>query len=173
VWVLSTIGAYTVPRTNLQEQIRTELLVAKIPIAALLALVASSLIYVVLASVLGIVTYRSSKSRDLRHIAAQLNRDGVCAAAFGKGAVSREMMTVQPSGKGPGEGPVDGGWVCEQLTASRAPLVGETMQGEHSLRVGVCSAGDYHGGSPFTVFDVLQDSGLNRPAVKASASSLV
>jgi hypothetical protein len=168
VWVLSTIGAYAVPQTTLQEQIRTELLVAKIPIAALAALVASSLVYVVMASVLGIVTYRASQSREIRYIASQLNRDGLCNAAFGEDAMATEMATLQRRG---GQESVGAGRETEQLAASPAPLV--RMSGEHSRRVGVFSAGDYHGGTPFTLFDLLQDSGPTRPSTRASACGLV
>jgi hypothetical protein len=110
VWVLSTLGAYTVPQTTLQEQLRTELLVARIPVAALAALVATGLVYVVLAGVLGFMAYGPSRSRDTRYIAAQLQRDGLCAAAFGgednnATAGAMELATLEQRRAGAGPGP--------------------------------------------------------------------
>jgi hypothetical protein len=63
--VLSTIGAYTTPRKNLQEQQRTPLLVAKVPKAALGALISCSLAYTILGLGLGIAAYRASAT-DVR-----------------------------------------------------------------------------------------------------------
>ena len=79
--VLSTIGAYTTPRTDLQEQQRTQLLVAKVPKAALGALIACSLAYTILGLGLGIAAYRASAT-DVRDLAAQLSLAGLTAAAF-------------------------------------------------------------------------------------------
>ena len=79
--VLSTIGAYTSPRTDLQEQYRTQRLVAKVPKAALGALIASSLAYTIVGLGLGIAAYRASAT-DIRDLAAQLSLAGLTAAAF-------------------------------------------------------------------------------------------
>jgi hypothetical protein len=79
--VLSTIGAYTSPRKNLQEQQRTQLLVAKIPKAALGALIACSLAYTILGLGLCLAAYRASAT-DVRDLAAQLSLAGLTAAAF-------------------------------------------------------------------------------------------
>jgi hypothetical protein len=79
--VLSTIGAYTTPRTNIQEQQRTQLLVAKVPKAALGALIACSLAYTLLGLGLGVAAYRASAT-DVRDLAAQLSLAGLTAAAF-------------------------------------------------------------------------------------------
>jgi hypothetical protein len=79
--VLSTIGAYTAPRTNLQEQQRIPLLVAKVPKAALGALIACSLAYTLLGVGLGFVAYKASAT-DVRDLAAQLSLAGLTAAAF-------------------------------------------------------------------------------------------
>ena len=78
---LSTIGAYTTPRRNLQEQQRTQLLVAKVPKAALGALITCSLAYTILGLGLGVATYRASAT-DVRDLAAQLSLAGLTAAAF-------------------------------------------------------------------------------------------
>lgn len=81
VKVLSTIGAYTTSRTNLEEQIRTHLLVAKVPKPALGALIACTLSYTVLGVILGRVAYKAS-STDTKDLAAQLSLAGLTSAAF-------------------------------------------------------------------------------------------
>lgn len=78
---LSTIGAFTAVRENLQEQQRTRLLVAKVPKAALGALIACSLAYTLLGLGLGVIAYRASAT-DVRDLAAQLSLAGLTAAAF-------------------------------------------------------------------------------------------
>lgn len=60
VKVLSSIGAYGAARPSLQEQERTVLLVAKVPMIALWALLACSLVYVLLGLALGHAAFRSS-----------------------------------------------------------------------------------------------------------------
>jgi hypothetical protein len=79
--VLSTIGAYTTPRMDLQEQQRNSILVAKVPKAALGALIACSLAYTLLGLGLGIAAYKASAT-DVRDLAAQLSLAGLTAAAF-------------------------------------------------------------------------------------------
>ena len=79
--VLSTIGAYTTSRMDLQEQKRTPILVAKVPKAALGALITCSLAYTFLGLGLGIAAYKASAT-DVRDLAAQLSLAGLTAAAF-------------------------------------------------------------------------------------------
>jgi hypothetical protein len=79
--VLSTIGAYTTSRMDLQEQQRNPILVAKVPKAALGALITCSLAYAFLGLGLGIAAYRASAT-DVRDLAAQLSLAGLTAAAF-------------------------------------------------------------------------------------------
>ncbi len=79
--VLSNIGAYTSARPNLQEQLRETMLVARVPKAALWALIACSLTYVVLAFALGFAAL-SSSSANARDLAARLSLPGLTAAAF-------------------------------------------------------------------------------------------
>jgi hypothetical protein len=81
VKVLSTIGAYTTARPSLKEQQRTVLLVAKVPTVALCAIIACSLIYVILGFALGFAAFRSSSS-NVQDIAARLSLAGLTAAAF-------------------------------------------------------------------------------------------
>ena len=81
--VLSTIGAYTTPRTNLQEQTRTSMLVTQVPKLPLALLLAFSLAYVVLGIWLGVVAYRAaSSSPDIWALAAGLSLPAIVAAAF-------------------------------------------------------------------------------------------
>lgn len=95
--VLSTIGAYTSPRTNLLEQQRTQLLVAKVPKAALGALIACSLAYTVIGLGLGIAAYKASAT-DVRDLAAQLSLAGLTAAAFDE----KHSFTSERRGKANG-----------------------------------------------------------------------
>ncbi|RMZ81683.1 hypothetical protein DV737_g2356, partial [Chaetothyriales sp. CBS 132003] len=84
VKVLSLIGAYLTPRTNLQEQKRTSLLVAKVPKSALGALVACSLSYTLLGIFLVIAAWKAT-TRNVREIAEQLSLAGLTKMAFGEG----------------------------------------------------------------------------------------
>ena len=79
--VLADIGALTTTRTNLAEQVRTPMLVAKISQIALAVLVGCSLAYALLGLVLAVVAYRAS-SVDVRDLAARLSLAGLTAAAF-------------------------------------------------------------------------------------------
>jgi hypothetical protein len=79
--VLNAIGAYMTPRTNLQDQTRTSMLVTKVPVAPLAVLLAFSLTYVVLGVFLGIAAYRAS-SADVRALAAGLSLSALVATAF-------------------------------------------------------------------------------------------
>jgi hypothetical protein len=81
VKVLSSIGAYTAARPSVQEQERTVLLVAKVPAIALWALIACSLVYVVIGLALGYAAFRSSSS-NVQDLAARLSLAGLTAAAF-------------------------------------------------------------------------------------------
>ena len=83
VKVLSQIGAYLTPRTNLQEQRRNTILVAKVPKPALGALVACSLLYTALGILLVVGAYRAS-SREVKLIAEQLSLAGLTDMAFGE-----------------------------------------------------------------------------------------
>jgi len=83
VKVLSQIGAYLTPRTNLQEQRRNTVLVAKVPKPALGALVACSLLYTALGILLVVGAYRAS-SREVKLIAEQLSLAGLTDMAFGE-----------------------------------------------------------------------------------------
>ena len=65
----------------LQEQQRNPILVAKVPKAALGALITCSLAYAFLGLGLGIAAYRASAT-DVRDLAAQLSLAGLTAAAF-------------------------------------------------------------------------------------------
>jgi hypothetical protein len=81
VRVLSMIGGYTTPRTNLREQTRTPLLVARIPATALAVVVTAGLLYGVLAVLLGCLAFYIS-SDNLLQVAGYLNLGGLASAAF-------------------------------------------------------------------------------------------
>ena len=81
--VLSTIGAYSTPRTNIQEQTRTSMLVTQVPIVPLALLFAFSLAYIPLGIWLGIVAHRAaSSSPDIWALATGLSLPAIVAAAF-------------------------------------------------------------------------------------------
>ncbi|RMZ82345.1 hypothetical protein DV738_g1784, partial [Chaetothyriales sp. CBS 135597] len=84
VKVLSLIGAYLTPRTNLQEQNRKSLLVAKVPKPALAALIACSLSYTLLGIFLVIAAWKAT-TYNIRQIAEQLSLAGLTQMAFGEG----------------------------------------------------------------------------------------
>jgi len=69
------------PRQNLQEQVRKEILVARIPKAPLFAHVVSNCLYALLGVVLAVIALRSKPS-ETKDIKAQLSIAGVVAAAF-------------------------------------------------------------------------------------------
>jgi hypothetical protein len=103
--VLSLVGAYLTPRGNLQEQDRESLLVAKVPKAALGALVACSLIYTVLGIFLIIAAWNAS-TQNVKAIAEQLSLAGLTNMAFGEGKngspsyMSRSATTLTPGSAG-------------------------------------------------------------------------
>ena len=97
VKVLSLIGAYLTPRTNIEEQSRRALLVAKVPTAALGALIGCSLAYTVLGIALVIAAYRVSRD-NVTLIAEQLSLAGLTNMAFGEGKTGLSGMTISPGG---------------------------------------------------------------------------
>jgi hypothetical protein len=79
--VLSTIGAYTTPRTNFQEQTRTSMIVTQVPKLPLALLLAFSLSYIVLGVFVGFAAHRSS-SAEVWALASELSLAAIVAAAF-------------------------------------------------------------------------------------------
>ncbi|RMZ92001.1 hypothetical protein DV736_g758, partial [Chaetothyriales sp. CBS 134916] len=104
VKVLSLIGAYLTPRTNLQEQNRKSLLVAKVPKSALGALIACSLSYTFLGIFLVIAAWKAT-THNVQQIADQLSLAGLTQMAFGEGkqsspsslSTSRRASRTRPS----------------------------------------------------------------------------
>ena len=131
--VLATVGGYTTARTDMQEQRREALLVAKVPVPALAALLACSLTFTVLGLGLAVAAHRVSAT-DVRDIAAQLSLAGLTAAAFGER--DREMEAAADQGRG-GRG--DGGPVVfnEKLTRkeTRRVTVDGSVQSGYNFRV--------------------------------------
>jgi hypothetical protein len=81
VKVLSAIAAYSTGRSSMQEQERTSLLIAKVPVLPLWAIMACSLAYVVLGFALAFAAFKSSTS-NVQDLAARLSLAGLTAAAF-------------------------------------------------------------------------------------------
>ena len=79
--VLSTLGAYTTSHTNLQEQVRTPLLVARVPKPALGALIGCSLAYTVMGILLGFTAARAA-SGEIRQLVTHLSLPALTNAAF-------------------------------------------------------------------------------------------
>jgi hypothetical protein len=82
VKALSHIGGQLTARTNLLEQKRESLLVAKVPKAVLGVLVGCSLLYTVLGIALVVAAYRAS-TEDVHAVAEQLSLAGLTNMAFG------------------------------------------------------------------------------------------
>ncbi|RMD39668.1 hypothetical protein DV735_g5465, partial [Chaetothyriales sp. CBS 134920] len=96
VKVLSLVGAYLTPRTNLQEQNRKSLLVAKVPKLALAALVACSLSYTLLGISLVIAAWKAT-THNVRQIAEQLSLAGLTQMAFGEGKQGTAAVAASQS----------------------------------------------------------------------------
>jgi hypothetical protein len=94
--ILATIGAYTTPRTNLEEQTRTSMLVTQVPKMPLGLLLAFSLAYVILGIWLGIAAYRAARfSPDIWALATDLSLPAIVAAAFGFSTGEDEAKAAQ------------------------------------------------------------------------------
>jgi hypothetical protein len=124
--ILSTIGGYTSPRMNLEEQQRKSLLVASVSKPALGALIACSLTYTVLGIVLCIVALRSSAT-EVRDLAAQLSLAGLVTSVFGD-------QTASPSSAGTGSGGGGGGGIYDQrLIRQEKQPIGVDVNGNQSF----------------------------------------
>lgn len=106
VKVLGTIGGYLTGRTNLEEQNRESLLVAKVPKSALGALIGCALLYSILGVVMFVAVFRTS-SEDVHAISEQLSLAGLTNMAFGESKekeVSSAMTPQTPLPSTPNEG---------------------------------------------------------------------
>jgi hypothetical protein len=99
--VLSTIGAYTTPRTNLREQTRTSMIVTQVPKLPLWLLLGFSLSYIVLGVFLGFAAHRSF-SAEVQALASKLSLAAIVAAAF-RDPVSESADSKMQSEKTDGE----------------------------------------------------------------------
>lgn len=95
VKALSTIGGHLTGRTNIQEQSRDSLLVAKVPKSALGALVGFSLLYTILGIALVVAAFRAS-SEDVHAVAEQLSLAGLTNMAFGESNEKDASATMTP-----------------------------------------------------------------------------
>lgn len=96
--VLGVIGAFTSPRSNLEEQSRKSILVTKLPIPALAVLLALNLAYLPLGLCLFSRAYRQASHIDIRDLYARLSIPGVVTSFFGDG--SEPSSSQGPSGRG-------------------------------------------------------------------------
>jgi hypothetical protein len=118
--VLSTIGAYTTPRTNFQEQIRTSMIVTQVPKLPLCLLLAFSLSYIVLGVFLGFAAHRSS-SAEVLALASGLSLAAIIAAACRDPVSKSADSKMQPEkmdgeGNAVAEGPVEK--QCKRVTTA-------------------------------------------------------
>jgi len=80
--VMSVIGPFLSSRANLQEQIRTPLLVAKVPKAPLAIMVAGCIAYIIFGLVSAVLAYRALNEVDVRDIAFRFTLPALGLQAF-------------------------------------------------------------------------------------------
>jgi hypothetical protein len=80
--ILSVIGAFTSPRGNLEEQTRKSNLVTKLPIPAVVVLLALNLTYLPFGLCLFIMAQKRSTKTDIRDLFARLSVPGVVTSFF-------------------------------------------------------------------------------------------
>ncbi|ETN39549.1 uncharacterized protein HMPREF1541_05775 [Cyphellophora europaea CBS 101466] len=100
VKAMSHIGGHLTGRTNLQEQRRESVLVAKVPKPALGALIGFSLVYTVLGIWLVITAYKAS-SDEVHAIAEQLSLAGLTNMAFGGSKDKEAAAAITPRSQQP------------------------------------------------------------------------
>lgn len=115
--IMSVIGPFLSPRQNAQEQVRSPLLVAKVPKIPLAVLVAGCCSYVLFGVGSAVVAYRALKSVDVRDLAYRFSLPALALAAFrdegtDRAVVDRDGHGVekgrrQARGRGPGHGVFD------------------------------------------------------------------
>lgn len=91
--ILSVIGAFTSPRSNLEEQTRKTVLVTKLAIPALAVFLILNLVYLPLGLLLFITAYRQASQIDIRDIFARLSIPGVVMSLFGEAETSSSQGT--------------------------------------------------------------------------------
>ncbi|KAK4940978.1 hypothetical protein LTR10_019022 [Elasticomyces elasticus] len=80
--VMSVIGPFLSGRANLQEQVRTSLLVAKVPKAPLAILVAGCIAYIIFGIVSAVLAYRALNEVDVRDVAFRFSLPALGLQAF-------------------------------------------------------------------------------------------
>ncbi|KIY00471.1 uncharacterized protein Z520_04156 [Fonsecaea multimorphosa CBS 102226] len=104
--VMSVIGPFLSSRTNLQEQTRTPLLVAKVPKVPLAILVTGCLCYIVFGVASATLAYTALRTVDVRDLAFRFSLPALGLHAFRDHNTEREAVEVDKVGKGT--------WVEEQ-----------------------------------------------------------
>jgi hypothetical protein len=96
--ILSVIGAFTSPRSNLKEQTRESILVTKLPISALAVLLALNLAYFPLGLCLFTTAYRQASHIDIRDLYSRLSIPGVVTSLFGDGSETSSSQDTSSRG---------------------------------------------------------------------------
>ncbi|OQU97675.1 hypothetical protein CLAIMM_03570 [Cladophialophora immunda] len=92
--VMNVIGPFLSSRTNLQEQTRTPLLVAKVPKVPLAILVAGCLCYIVFGVVSATLAYTALRTVDVRDLAFRFSLPALGLHAFRDDSTEREAVDV-------------------------------------------------------------------------------
>jgi hypothetical protein len=100
--IMSVIGPFLSGRANVQEQMRTPLLVAKVPKIPLAILVAGCCCYIVLGCVSAVIAYRALRSVDVRDLAFRFSLPALGLHAFRDASVDRGAVDVDVGGGGGG-----------------------------------------------------------------------
>ncbi|OAP58300.1 hypothetical protein AYL99_07390 [Fonsecaea erecta] len=102
--VMTVIGPFLSSRTNLQEQTRTPLLVAKVPKVPLAILIAGCLCYIVFGVASAALAYTALRTVDVRDLAFRFSLPALGLHAFRDDNIEREAVDVNKIGKRAGVG---------------------------------------------------------------------
>ncbi|KIW96174.1 uncharacterized protein Z519_03241 [Cladophialophora bantiana CBS 173.52] len=120
--VMNVIGPFLSSRTNLQEQTRTPLLVAKVPKVPLAILVAGCLCYVVFGVVSAVLAYIALRTVDVRDLALRFSLPALGLHAFRDDNTEREAVDIDKIGKR------GGGFEEERRVFNETRIKGESMR---------------------------------------------
>lgn len=98
--VMSVIGPFMSSRSNLQEQTRTPLLVAKVPKIPLAILVAGCCSYIIFGVFSAIIAYQALRLVDVRDLAFRFSLPALALHSFRDGNVERDAVSKEGKGGG-------------------------------------------------------------------------
>ncbi|OCT53194.1 hypothetical protein CLCR_09692 [Cladophialophora carrionii] len=96
--IMSVIGPFLSKRANVQEQMRTPLLVAKVPKIPLAILVAGCCCYIIFGCVCAVGAYRALRTMDVRDLAFRFSLPALGLHAFRDVSVERGAVDVDVGG---------------------------------------------------------------------------